>query len=254
MFIPLRSDCPVYHRPWATGILILVNVVLFFATLGMDEDTFCTYWVLCHGDGLTPLQWFTSAFSHAGIFHLLGNMLFLWPFGLIVEGKIGFFRFLGVYLGLAIVSGMLEQICFLGSSQSYSLGASTAITGIMTIAWLWAPRNSLSVLFLLGFFNKTFDVAIWIFCCFFIGWDLISAVILGFAMSTPLLHSFGFLVGLPTGLFLLRLGIANCEGWDAVTLWLRRLSGLPTDSIALNKAWKFAEIEAKRLEKKTEFR
>ena len=49
-----------------------------------------------------PWQWITSNFMHAGFMHLLGNMFCLWGFGLVVEGKIGWWRFLLVYLGIGI--------------------------------------------------------------------------------------------------------------------------------------------------------
>ena len=34
---------------------------------------------------------------HGGLMHLLGNMLFLWAFGLVVEGEIGSLRFVALY-------------------------------------------------------------------------------------------------------------------------------------------------------------
>ena len=44
---------------------------------------------------LTPL---TAMFLHAGLFHLVGNMLFLWVFGDNVEDRLGHGRFLVFYL------------------------------------------------------------------------------------------------------------------------------------------------------------
>ena len=45
------------------------------------------------GNGVHPLQWFSNLFMHGGIMHLLGNMVFLWVFGIIVEGKLGWWAF-----------------------------------------------------------------------------------------------------------------------------------------------------------------
>ena len=58
-------------------------------------------WALVLGDGLHPLQWVTNNFMHSGFFHLAGNMIFLWTFGLVVEGKLGWWRVLARVLGLA---------------------------------------------------------------------------------------------------------------------------------------------------------
>ncbi len=60
-------------------------------------------WGLTHGEGLHPVQWVTNNFLHGRIFHLVGNMIFLWGFGLVVEGKLGWWRFLLVYMGIGIL-------------------------------------------------------------------------------------------------------------------------------------------------------
>lgn len=57
--------------------------------------------MLEYGNGLNPLGWISAAFAHGGFFHLAGNMFFLWGFGLVVEGKLGWRRFLPLYLAMA---------------------------------------------------------------------------------------------------------------------------------------------------------
>lgn len=103
MLIPWNTDAPIYHAPWATGGLILVNVAVFGAMLASgDADQTFGPWLLSYGDGLHPLQWITSNFLHAGALHLLGNMIFLWAFGLVVEGKLGWWlRLAQVLIGQA---------------------------------------------------------------------------------------------------------------------------------------------------------
>ena len=41
---------------------------------------------------------FTSMFLHGGLFHLLGNMLYLWIFGANIEASLGHKRYLIFYL------------------------------------------------------------------------------------------------------------------------------------------------------------
>ena len=54
------------------------------------------------------LTYLTYAFLHADIFHLGGNMLFLWVFGDNVEDALGHFRFLIFYL-LCAIAGALSM-------------------------------------------------------------------------------------------------------------------------------------------------
>ncbi len=117
MIIPLTTDAPVYHFPFATIGLILTNVFCFLLS-GMGSDEHVARWAefsLQHGQGLHPLQWITSNFLHAGFIHLLGKMVFLWGFGLVVEGKLGWLKFVAVYLGIGVAQCAVEQTIMLWS-------------------------------------------------------------------------------------------------------------------------------------------
>ena len=103
-----------------------------------------------------PLQWVTSPFLHADLMHLIGNMIFLWAFGLVIEGKLGWLRFAALYLGMGVAQSAFEQVCTLGFGEGGSLGASAIIYGLMVMAMVWAPRNEMSCLLLLGFRVFTF--------------------------------------------------------------------------------------------------
>ncbi len=74
---------------------------------------------------------FTSMFMHADLWHLMGNMIFLWTFGRRVEDACGGGRFLVFYL----VAGMLANIGTLVLNPSMDdrpgIGASGAIAGVM---------------------------------------------------------------------------------------------------------------------------
>lgn len=114
MFIPLRTDAPVYHYPVVCIALLVINVFAFlFTGFGADHNALMT-WGLTHGEGLHPVQWVTNNFIHGGVIHLVGNMIFLWGFGLVVEGKLGWWRFLLVYMGIGIAQGAILQTAMLG--------------------------------------------------------------------------------------------------------------------------------------------
>jgi membrane associated rhomboid family serine protease len=78
-------------------------------------------------------------FLHAGILHLLGNMLFLWIFGDNVEDFFGHFGYLLFYFVCGIVASLAHDFSDL-SSQLPALGASGAISGIMGAYLVLFPR------------------------------------------------------------------------------------------------------------------
>lgn len=219
-FFPYSTDAPIFFFPRATIGLIVANVLVFIfevtGTIPIDS------WMLVHRQGLHPHQWVTSAFLHGDVFHLLSNMFFLWGFGLIVEGKIGWWKYLAVYMGIAVGQNAFEQVVMLYSADlgpGGSLGASTAIFGLLAMAWIWAPRNVVSFfIFIFPMFFFTFDVPILGFGAFFMGWELLKLMLIDFAMSSELLHMTGALPGLVVGVAMLKLDLVDCEGWDLFTV------------------------------------
>jgi len=223
-FIPLTTDAPVYYWPFATVGLIVVNVLVFAGLFtGALDPT--AGWLLVHGDGIHPHQWLLSMFSHADIGHLLGNMLFLWIFGLIVEGKLGWLRFLACYVAIGAGESAIEQILFLGYSgdPSGSLGASTAIYGIMAMAAVWAPKNEVSFIYfvwLIFILAGTFEISIGLLALLYIGFDFLMLLIFHQgSMSTSWLHVAGALLGFPLAVVMLKRGMVDCEGWDMFRVW-----------------------------------
>ncbi len=214
MLIPYGSNAPIYYRPFATVGLIAVNVGVFLLQWNSKIDA--SKWVLLIGDGIHPIQWLTGNFLHAGWLHLLSNMIFLWVFGLIVEGKLGSLRFLGVYLGLGILESALEQILFLNTAKSASLGASSILYGLLGISAVWAPKNE--VRFLLFFVRATFiELSVQTTALLYIVLDCVVAFIgmgMGNFLTTSTIHLAGAFLGIVAGVVLLKRGIVDCENWD----------------------------------------
>ena len=91
----------------------------------------------------------TSMFMHAGIAHLLGNMLFLWIFGDNVEDDLGRGRYLIFYLVcglLAALAHVFSTFAFDGNPYIPSLGASGAISGVLGGYLLLHPHRRVRVL------------------------------------------------------------------------------------------------------------
>lgn len=221
MFIvPISTDAPAYHFPWGTISLITASVIAFLAVSvgGLAAEPY----VLIYGDGLHPVQWLTSLFIHDGVLHLAGNMFFLWGFGLVVEGKLGWRKFVPVFLGLGIVESALEQLC-LQNAQGSSLGASAAIMGLMAIAVVWAPRNDIIFAYGALVFGiarvGTVGVSILTFALLLTGCELLSIWWLDVHAHAAVLHLLGGLLGLGMGVALLKQGQVDCEGWDLFSLY-----------------------------------
>jgi len=219
MFLPYSTDAPIYHWPVATVGLIVTNTLIFIGVVnGYVPNP--ELWILPYGEGLTPLQWLSSMFMHAGLEHVLGNMLFLWIFGIVVEGKIGWWKFLLCYLGIGVLQSVGEQFLqLLLGGEGGSLGASSAIYGIMAMAAIWAPKNDILVFY--WFFlilAGTGEIAIMMFAAFYIGYDVFLFFFLG-VNSSSWLHVGGALVGAPLAIVMLKRGMVDCEGWDIFHVW-----------------------------------
>jgi len=210
MLIPLGSDAPLYHRPIATIAMIVLCVVSFLVfPAGAHEE-----WMLLLGEGIHPAQWLTNLFMHAGIGHLVGNMIFLWAFGIIVEGKLGWWAFILCYLGIGIVESAAIQLALHPQTPVHMLGASGAIYGLLAMCLIWAPKNEMNCLIFFRFFPTQFDLSILWFAAFYIALEFLEFGLRGFSISSAMAHLGGALLGAGLAVLLLKLNLVDCENWD----------------------------------------
>ena len=88
---------------------------------------------------------FTSMFMHAGLFHLAGNMLYLWIFGDNLEDLLGKVKYLLLYL-LSGIAATFAQYSSAPYSTIPNVGASGAIAGVLGAYILFFPAHKISVL------------------------------------------------------------------------------------------------------------
>ena len=99
-------------------------------------------YALTLGDGLHPIQWLTHNFLHFGIIHLAGNMIFLWAFGIVVEGKLGA-EVPGDLPGHRDPArGLVQGLLLRSGLEGNAAGASAVIFGLLAICMVWAPGTS----------------------------------------------------------------------------------------------------------------
>ncbi len=224
MLLPVGTDAPIYHRPIMTGVLVAANVAMFVYgdcwTNQPNRDL-----ILQFGQGLQPYQWLTSAFMHAGLVHLLGNMLFLVAFGIVVEGKLGWWRFGLYYLGIACLEGFLVQYGCLDRESGGALGASGAIYGLLATVLIWAPENEVEYVWIHCRFwgmNDSNSTTYLNFCGYFLLSELFCLWWLRWSMSSQLLHLVGAVVGGALAVALLRWKWVDCENWDLFSVMANR--------------------------------
>ncbi len=163
MFIPLYDDNRLRHirLQYVTIGLILANVLVYSATtLGGENFTNAAVLGLSFIPSvvhdkveLSPefvvipakLSYLTYSFLHADIFHLGGNMLFLWVFGDNVEDALGHVRYLIFYVASAVGGAFFHGWVAPGSEQPL-IGASGAIAGVVAAYLILYPRVKVWVL------------------------------------------------------------------------------------------------------------
>ena len=230
LYLPYGTDAPIYYRPIVTIAMIVLNYIIYAMMAtgpfgAIDFERFEPY-MLAVGDGLHPLQWLTTNFLHANFFHLLGNMFFLWVFGLVVEGKLGTFKMLAVYLGTGILYGAIVQIMTQGYEPTHCLGASAIIFGLAMMSLIWAPRNEVYgvlfvwVLVFIRFKHFETKISTLVVVALFLQFGILY--LLGGGVSSEFLHLAGAAVGLVVGLAMLKTNLVDCENWDIFSVWSGR--------------------------------
>ena len=163
MFIPLHDANSLRYIKvqYVTLGLIAANVLVYALTAFGSEDHVQAAMI---GLGYIPVTMFedvvrpdslvlvpdnatyiTYAFLHADIWHLGGNMLFLWVFGDNVEDALGHVKFLIFYL-LCAAAGAWLHGAFAPGSHAPLIGASGAVAGIVAAYLMLHPRVKVWIL------------------------------------------------------------------------------------------------------------
>jgi membrane associated rhomboid family serine protease len=90
-------------------------------------------------------------FLHGSLFHLLGNMLYLWIFGNNIEDRLGPVRF-GLFYVVCGVAAALTHILFEPGSRVPMIGASGAIAGVLGAYAVVFPRARVKTFIFLIFY------------------------------------------------------------------------------------------------------
>ncbi len=174
---PLNDLNPTIHKPWATVLIILVTLFVWFVVqdFGIHPglvQSICKFGLI-PGELLqsaTPIpggcpfdsqpHWstlLTSMFMHGSWFHIIGNLWFLWVFGDNVEDIMGPVRFIVFYLLCGFAAAAAQMFTSIDSVVPM-VGASGAIGGVMGAYAFLYPRARVNTLIFLGFYITTVEV------------------------------------------------------------------------------------------------
>ena len=218
--IPLRDVIPSRTTPVLTVSLIAANVTVFLyeLTLGRGVEEFTRVFGLVPAD-FSWFTLFTSMFLHGGLFHVGGNMLYLWIFGDNVEDRMGHGRFLAFYV-LCGTAAALTQVFTSPDSTVPMVGASGAIAGVMGAYFVLYPRSRIVTLIPLFFFFQIVEIpaifflGIWFVMQFLSGVGSIAASATGGVAFWA--HIGGFVAGVGGVLLFRRPERQRVEWWHDV--------------------------------------
>lgn len=170
MFLPFYDGKPVQYirRQWVTLSVIGINILVYFiVNVGASAIGESGFFVLSFGhvpsvsndlrvlplanqiipDSFYFLTTITSAFLHADLWHLFGNMIFIWVFADNVEDAMGHVRFAIFYVLCALAAAWFHSFVFY-ESDAPLIGASGAAAGMVAAYLMLHPKMKIWVLFM----------------------------------------------------------------------------------------------------------
>jgi membrane associated rhomboid family serine protease len=221
MFIPLHDANSLKHirMQYVTIGMIAANVIIFLITaVGGEDTTQAAVLGLGYIPSVVfdiaelppefvlipePATYVTYAFLHADLWHLGGNMLFLWIFGDNVEDALGHIRYFFFYL-ICAAAGALFHGLMAPESQAPLIGASGAVAGIVAAYLLLHPRVKV---WILAFGRIPLRIPAWIALIAWIGFQLFMFVAAGDDEVSWAAHIGGIAAGALLVLILRRRGV-----------------------------------------------
>ena len=132
-----------------TAALLIINVLVSFHALMIDNTVLERF--SFRPTHVAKGEWYrllTGGFLHAGVTHLLFNMVTLFFFGPVLEVVLGSVRFALVYFGAELAAHALTYWRHREDHGYAAVGASGAISGVIFAFCLFAPLEKIYILFI----------------------------------------------------------------------------------------------------------
>ncbi|TET37730.1 MAG: rhomboid family intramembrane serine protease [Planctomycetota bacterium] len=195
LLIPIGDENYSNKVPFVNYTLIGLNLAVFFLfEIGRPMDIVLKY--ACNPADPSLVTSISSMFLHAGLWHLIINMLFLFIFGDNVERKIGHIGYLFFYLFTGLAADGL-YIMTAGAEGKPSIGASGAIFGVLGAYIFFFHKNKTRLFYMLFRRIGTFKAPAWVTIGYFAAWDFLTVFLYreGEMRVAHWAHIGGFLTG-----------------------------------------------------------
>ena len=215
MLLPIRTDYRQTSTPLVNYALIAANVLLFLV-LPHHGSNPATGAFLLDPEAPRLEQFFTSMFLHAGLLHILGNMVFLWVFGNAVNDRFGHVAYASFYLAGGVGSGIGYVLL---AGQAPVLGASGAIAAVTGAYLVLFPRVRITVVTWLFWALLPMEVSSLYFLGFQFAFNLWASLAQAGGGVAYAAHVAGYVYGIAMAAGLLALGILPRDVYDLLSLW-----------------------------------
>ncbi len=178
--IPLRDSSTPRRLTPINVLLILLNLAVFGYefSLGPAVEEFVLRFAMVPGSVTSAFQSLVTAgdsfrilarfaaeiltivssmFVHGGVWHVAGNMLYLFIFGAAVEWRLGSRRYLIFYL-VSGTAAALATIFISPHSEVPVIGASGAIAGVLGAYFIFYPRARITTILPLFIFIQVIEI------------------------------------------------------------------------------------------------
>ncbi len=228
--IPLRDSAAPRRLTPVNSALIVANLAVFIyeLTLGPDAIGFLARFAmvpvrvsdaaaaLAHPQAAAPLATLaaplatilSSMFLHGGVWHIAGNMLYLFIFGAAVEYRLGSRRYLAFYFASGIAAA-IATVAMAPASIVPVIGASGAIAGVLGAYFILYPRGRILTVLPIFFYLMRIEIPAAIYLLVWFGVQLYAGIAAGShgAIAGGVAwwaHVGGFLFGMLVGPMLAR--------------------------------------------------
>lgn len=211
LLFPVTVDVPMARWPWMNWVLMAAVLYGFLASISNPESA--ARFILGIeefeiGIDEHPLSWLGHLFIHLDLWHVLGNLAFMWVFGNAVCAKIGQIGYAALWLGVGILTAIIEPVGY---------GASGAINGIVGFYLILYPLNDITMFYIFIIKGGTFALSSFWMIILWLGFDLFGLISGGESVAY-LSHVSGLALGAAAAIALLKLNILEAVEYERTVL------------------------------------
>ena len=206
--LPIKDEHRIPIIPYVTIILMALNILVWIYQLTLPEQLERLF-VIKYGvvpsfvTGLSdielPPDWFPRVFTllsfqflHGDLFHLAGNMLYLFIFGNNIEAGLGRVRYAAFYLLGGVLAG-ITHVLVGPASQIPMIGASGSIAAVLGAYLVLYPRSRIVIFIWFFFFVRLVPVP----ALLVLGvWFILQVISVGGEGTAWMAHIGGFVAGM----------------------------------------------------------